>query len=568
MRILKSLLKFCAVALIGVFSFYLSLCVMILPATLPWLVGSQATKILKTPVRVRSISFNPYLWRLSIRGLQVSDAAKDTIIGFDRFKLDLSFLSLFKKALRIESLVLEGLKVNVVLSGKGNINLLGLVPLPPPEKAGAAADGDTAAAAAMSPLPQVIADSIDLTGATVTFCDRSVNPNFTTSLNDMDLRIRGLSTRSEDAARASFRARLDDKGSISTELTVRPFKVPLELETTFSLDDYALKVLTPYVGKYTGRAVKSGKLNLSMDYRIADNQLEAAHRLRVQSFDFGERVESKDALHLPFGLALALLEDSQDRISISLPVTGDISKPEFHYFHLIGQVLRNFFYKLVTKPFTFLGSLVSQQATSEELGYIKFHPGKTDLLESEKEKLNLIVKALAERPRLYLKVNGCYDPDLDWRSIKEDVFNNDFQVLEKESKRLESWVYQQLYQRRFGIKALWRLTRAYRLKGKAYDEEKLNAEIKRQLIEEGAQDKLALRALAEARAKMVYDFVIAAGLPEGRAGIKEIQETKARDGLVPLELGLTIFGEVLEEEGPVLPIQAQDSVSEPAAAGD
>ena len=109
------------------------------------------------------------------------------------------------------------------------------------------------------------------------------------------------------------------------------------METTFSLNGYALGVLTPYVGKYTGRELKDGKLDLRMNYRIGGNKLIASHQVLVQQFEFGNAVESKDALHFPFGLAVALLEDPQGKIKIALPASGDMSDPKFEYFHLISK---------------------------------------------------------------------------------------------------------------------------------------------------------------------------------------------------------------------------------------
>jgi len=373
------------------------------------------------------------------------------------------------------------------------------------------------------------------------FTDLSVKPPFMTTLSRMNLRITGLSTNPDAEAKISFQGKLDDLGVISTETSVKPLAVPIAFEAVFKLNGYALQVLTPYVAKFTGHKVKEGSLSLSMDYRVANNQLKASHKLLVQSFNFGDKVESKDALNLPFGLALALLEDAQDRIDITLPVTGDMSKPEFHYFHLIGQVLRNFFFKLVTKPFAFLGSLAGAEGGSEELGYVRFLPGQSGLSETETGKLNILIKALKERPKLLLEVKGSYDPAVDWKAIKEDVLDKDYRALRKESKRQEYWVYQELYQRRFGIRDLWKLTGSYRSKGGVYDEEKIIAEIKRQLVSEGSASKVALEALAASRAKAIYDFIIAAGFDSRRVSIGEVRECQASTGFVPLELALTVF---------------------------
>jgi hypothetical protein len=47
--------------------------------------------------------------------------------------------------------------------------------------------------------------------------------------------------------------------------------------------------------------------------------------------------------------------------------------------------------------------------------------------------------------------------------------------------------------------------------------------------------------LAEGRAKMIYDFVIAAGFEARRVSIGGVKESQASFGFIPLELVLTVF---------------------------
>ncbi|MFH1062286.1 MAG: DUF748 domain-containing protein [Candidatus Omnitrophota bacterium] len=543
----KKTLKIIAKVILGIFLFYLCLSLVLIPLICPWLIKSQVSKLISHKVIVCSVKFNPFLLRLSVKGLEILDSNKQIIVGFDKFWLDISFISLLQKKYHIESLGINGLKVNIVLSGEGNINLLELVPKqteksqsqqPAPAQNGNIPEAGTDKSL---PLPLVRVDSISMNKGSICFIDKSVNPDFVTALSNMTLRIVNLSTSPDAQAKVSFQAKIDDQGTITDETLIKPFAIPFSFETVFKLNDYVLQVLTPYVGKYTGHAAKSGKLNITMEYRIEDNKLDAKHKILVQGFDFGDKVESKDALNLPFGLALALLEDSQNRINISLPVDGDMNSPDFHYFKLVGQVARNFFFKIVTKPFSFLVSLVGSENSAEEFGYVNFLPGGTDLSDGEKEKLKLIVSALKERPNLTLVVKECYDPVADWRAIKTEVFENNFLLMRKESKRSDNWIYEQIYEHRFGAFALRKLIKAYRLKAGGYDFNKINQEIKRQMIEDGAADKSALKALAAERAKAADDFIIAQGFEPKRISIGLVQENQASAGFVPLELELKVF---------------------------
>jgi len=553
---LKKIFSIIAKLIAGLFLFYLLLGLILLPLISLWVIPWQGSQLLKTPVKVRSVFFNPFLLRLTVNGFEILDQLNQPVVGFDRFVADMSFTKLFKKIYRIESVDLEGLQINSALLPDGRVNLLDIVPQAPPLKPDSQGTPPTDAAQSASapsvlqpkeppdsqPLPVVIVDKITLRQGSVRFDDQTIRPNFTTTLSDMESEITDFSTEADSQTKVSFRAKLDQAGSISLEAAIKPMLQPPALETSFHLNDYALQVLTPYVGKYTGRSLKDGELNMKMDYRIGDNQLTASHKLLIQHFEFGPKVESKDALSLPFGLAVALLEDPQGKISISLPVTGDMSDPKFEYFHLIGQVVKNFFLKLVTKPFSILASIVAgTEAGTEELGYVRFLPGRTDLPDEEKNKLSTLIKGLQERPKLQLEINGSFDPEVDWKAIQKDIFIKDYEALRKESNRSEGEVYQLLYQRRFGIRALWDLAKEYKKGIGDYEDAKLSQEIKRQLIENAPPDQEALSALAQARAQLAHDFFIASGFDVRRLSVGQVRSVQSSMGYVPMEFTLTVF---------------------------
>lgn len=542
--------------LAGLLIFVFFVIYVVIPIGGPWAIRSQGSKLLGHKVAVRSVWLNPFMCRVSVDGLKVYDADKKTVMaGFNRFWVDVSFLGLFKKMYRIESVGLDGLEVNAALLPGNKINLMELVPAQTAPAPTVVKTQDRTPALvqtkevkttvpssvkASQPLPLIVIDKIILKRGTVTFTDRTLDPRFLTRLSDMTLTVTNFSTDPARVANAVFSTKLDEKGLISAETNFKPLAQPLEMESTFTLDDYALTVLTPYVGKYTGRSVGSGKMELRMDYRIANNQLNARHKLLIQKFDFGRKVESKDALPLPFGLAVALLEDPQGRISISLPVKGDMSKPEFEYFHLIGQVVTNFFTKLITSPFTALLSALGEESGTEELGTATFEPGQALLTEKTQQALALFVKVLENRPKLSVEVNGSYDPEADWKAMKAQAYEDEFAKLRADSMRPDFELIEYIYKVHFGMTAYWDLARKYTT-GKTVDEPALQAQMKRLIIERGRPDRGAMENLAHARAKAVYDYIVTAGFDTARIRIGASKETRASLGSVPLEWTMTVY---------------------------
>src|SRR5262245_26003057 len=103
MPIFKKIFKIAAKIILGLFLFYLFLSWIVIPIGATWAIKAQGTKQLRHPVKVKVVLFNPFLWRLSINKLQILDDNKQLMAGFEKLKVDVSFLSLFKKTYRVES---------------------------------------------------------------------------------------------------------------------------------------------------------------------------------------------------------------------------------------------------------------------------------------------------------------------------------------------------------------------------------------------------------------------------------------------------------------------------------
>src|SRR5690606_31915397 len=133
--------------------------------------------------------------------------------------------------------------------------------------------------------------------------------------------------------------------------------------------------------------------------------------------ELGERVEAPDAADWPLDLAIALLKDSQGRISMEIPVSGDVGDPKFDYGQVIRNAIGSALRSIVSAPFRALASLFGGRDV-EEVRRVLFDPGSDRLLPAEQEKLEEIAKALQARPELRLVVHGPYDPVQDARALR------------------------------------------------------------------------------------------------------------------------------------------------------
>jgi hypothetical protein len=111
-----------------------------------------------------------------------------------------------------------------------------------------------------------------------------------------------------------------------------------------------------------------------------------------------------------------LLKDTEGKIIIDVPVQGSTDDPSFRVGRVVLRVITNLLTKAATSPFSLLGAAFG--GGGEELAFQEFAPGSTEVVATEKKKLETMVKALTNRPALSVAVEGSYDPAADAQALK------------------------------------------------------------------------------------------------------------------------------------------------------
>ncbi|MGH8684098.1 MAG: DUF748 domain-containing protein, partial [Nitrosospira sp.] len=182
--------------------------------------------------------------------------------------------------------------------------------------------------------------------------------------------------------------------------------------------DIDMPGFSPYSGKYVGYAIEKGKLSVDIRYHVEKGELSAENNVFLDQLTLGEKVESPDALSIPIHLALALLKNRHGEIDVHLPISGSINDPEFSVGGLIVKVILNLLTKAATAPFALLGSLLGD---GEELSEIDFLPGHAQIAPEAEKRLQVLSKALTDRPALKLEIMGRADPEHDPEALKRTM---------------------------------------------------------------------------------------------------------------------------------------------------
>jgi uncharacterized protein involved in outer membrane biogenesis len=322
-------------------------------------------------------------------------------------------------SLSIDKIIFAQPYVRFIINPDRSSNMAALfIPQPP---------SNTAAAPSESKPLRIALGEISLKDGSANFADQSLKPSFATAIQQLEGHIGRINSGQPKPASVSIKGKVDRYAPVSIVGNVNPFDPLASLDLAVSFKQVELTTLTPYSGKFAGYRILKGRLNLDLQYQIQQGQLKAENKLVLEQLELGEQVDSPDAVDLPVRLAIALLKDSDGKIEIELPVSGDLNNPEFSVMPIVWQTLRNLVVRAASAPFKFIAGLVSG-ADDVNLDRVQFSSGNAELDPQAQGVLNTLAAALKQRPNLRLEVQGVSAQTGDGPLLAEQRLQTEYQI--------------------------------------------------------------------------------------------------------------------------------------------
>jgi hypothetical protein len=345
----------------------------------------------------------------------------DGVMGEDLLKWDsLQFngidANLNPQAVAIREIFVDNAYARLVIETNKTINLLNALRLTDTNAPATNVVTAPKAAGTNAPLPKFAVGAIVITNTVVSFSDRSMQPNVDMTIKDVNGNISGISSEQLQHAIVDLHAKVDGAGPVAITGNINPFSGTQTNNIKIAVQDVDLTPASPYAGRFAGYEIAEGKLNLDLTYEIVGKKIDSKNVITLERFTFGDKVESKDATHLPVRLAIALLKDREGKIILDVPVQGDLGDPKFRVGKVVVRVIENILVKVATSPFSLLGAVFG--GGGEELGQQDFAPGSAELTATDKARLDSLLKGLYARPALNLEIAGSVDANGDREGLQ------------------------------------------------------------------------------------------------------------------------------------------------------
>jgi hypothetical protein len=194
-----------------------------------------------------------------------------------------------------------------------------------------------------------------------------------------------------------------------------PFAASPGFDVLAEIRDLELPPLSPYAAQAVGVNIDGGRLNLKMDGKAEQARLDGAVQIDLRGLAFGalskedeERLSAK--VGVPINTVVSLLQDSEGKINLRIPISGNLAAPDFDLSDAIGQAATGAVTSAVTAPFKLIFEPVNMIAGGGGSGLslkpIPFAAGEAALSPEARVFIDSLAKLLQQRPKLSLRVCG------------------------------------------------------------------------------------------------------------------------------------------------------------------
>ncbi len=438
--------------------------------------------------------------KVSIKDIRLNGKKTEKLIAFK--SLDLEKISFAKNDLAISGVSLNSPFIKAHLSKERKFNLSQIVK---EDKNKAKTETKPESKKTASKKDDELKFSVknfSLKNGEVDFSDASLFMPFATTISKLNGKLTDIDKKRPSSG--EFQGVVGKNGFAQITAKLFPFELKQNTDIKLDFKDIDLTDITPYSGQFVGYKIKKGKLNLNLNYSVADSKLNGSNFINFDSLTLGEKVDSKDAVNLPLSLAISILSDQNNQINIDLPVEGNLDDPDFKYGGVIWAAVKKLFADITLAPFRFLGNALG--LGSKDLSSIDFLAGSSELISSEAPKIADFIKLTGSKSKMKLSITPTYS------KLDESFYKN---------KKLDQKINQIIASSgKDYIAVLNELVPNLKDRNeKALREEALKG------IE---VDKAKLVELANERANAVKEALIKAGLEAGRININDATSSEPK----------------------------------------
>lgn len=266
---------------------------------LPYILKSQLIQNVhqqtNAKINIDSIYFNPYTFRLRVRGIELLDAKSEKLFSLDILETNIEPHSLFLSSIHIEDIKFQKPIIFMLLDENKNLNFNNLLKEIKNEEVKEEQESTT--------LPRIIIDKISITNGDIFYKDYSKKSKFETSLKNLRFELKNIDTKnmmkSDIKVKLSFG--LNGKGLLKVDTNILSLN-PLKLDGKVSIESAELYTEYKYLQDELNIELANGELSVDTDFFVNLDELDKTKidnlNLSITKLRLKPKKKHKDILNL------------------------------------------------------------------------------------------------------------------------------------------------------------------------------------------------------------------------------------------------------------------------------
>lgn len=281
---------------------------------------------------------------VSLDKIKMLNLKGEKVISADNISIDIENIDVEKSNFVFNSINIDGVETEYVIYDSIRTNLDDLFVESSEEET-----GDVEEESDDSNMNLLI-KSFKLDNSNISYIDHSLREEFTLPISKINVTANNLNLTNKFDAK--LQALVGDKGEIKG--TFAGSLVDLSnMKLNIILKNLKLKDFSPYCVHYTAYPITDGLLSFTSINVIKDNYLTSSNEVNILNCTVDKKIKGLKAEYssIPLKAGLYILSDRNKKISIDLPVTGNIDDPQFKLGKIIWKTFCNLIVKIATSPF-------------------------------------------------------------------------------------------------------------------------------------------------------------------------------------------------------------------------
>jgi hypothetical protein len=305
------------------------------------------------------------------------------------------------------------------------------------------------------------AENVILKNGHIVYKDYTLEDKFVYDLTNLDLRSGRIDSKS-DSITFDLSCIANRSGKLNAHLAFDP-RDYMNMAINYSIEKMRISDFNPYSKFYVAHAFVEGSLFYTSTNTIRNGKLKSTNLMSIKKIEVSKKIKGVGLYEMPLRLAIVILRDKKGNIDLDVPVEGDLKDPTYKLGKLIWQIVKNLVVKAATAPFDLLAKTFG--ASEEDIKVIRFDYLQKQFESRQMKSLDLIGRALTEKPELKVKLlqvashdsekellalslaKGVYYKMKIMQSPKDSLDANDYKAIENISNKdslFNIWLNQQL----------------------------------------------------------------------------------------------------------------------------